>query len=210
MLWRKRRRTRGSAGAVAAVLLLAVSGAIGGCRASDARTVADAGCLSCHEASRRPPRRTRVASPATEATRRQRRRKPATRGSTASRTRPTPAAGARLQAVPPPPGRADEQQPDVHEHGDDRPDPGHLEGERAGVVYASPAGETHTLDGTPLKHEPVARLDNVSGDLYRKFCSRCHVARQNEALDGNGHPAGCAACHFPYGERAATSAATRR
>ena len=49
---------------------------------------------------------------------------------------------------------------------------------------------------------PVARLDNVSGDLYRKFCSRCHVARQNEALDGNGHPAGCAACHFPYGERA--------
>ena len=77
------------------------------------------------------------------------------------------------------------------------------EGERAGVVYASPAGETHALDGTPLTHEPVARLDNVSGDLYRKFCARCHVARQNEALDGNGHPAGCAACHFPYGERAA-------
>ena len=76
------------------------------------------------------------------------------------------------------------------------------EGERQGVVYASPAGDTHALDGTPLSHVAVARLDNVSGDLYRKFCSRCHVARQNEALDGNGHPAGCAACHFPYGERA--------
>ncbi len=76
------------------------------------------------------------------------------------------------------------------------------EGERAGVTYASPAGETHALDGTPVKHVSVGQLDNLSGDLYRKFCSRCHVARQNEALDGNGHPAGCAACHFPYGERA--------
>jgi hypothetical protein len=76
------------------------------------------------------------------------------------------------------------------------------EGERPGVVYASPDGDTHGLDGAAVKHVPVASLDNLSGDLYRKFCSRCHVARQNEALDGNGHPAGCAACHFPYGERA--------
>ena len=76
------------------------------------------------------------------------------------------------------------------------------EGERAGVVYASPAGETHALDGRPLTHTSVARLDHLSGELYRKFCARCHVARQNDALDGNGHPAGCAACHFPYGERA--------
>ena len=77
------------------------------------------------------------------------------------------------------------------------------EGEREGVVYASPAGETQALDGTKVKHASVSGLDNLSGDLYRKFCSRCHVARQNEALDGNGHPAGCAACHFPYGEKAA-------
>src|SRR3972149_9428761 len=35
--------------AVAGMLLFAVSGALGGCRASDARTVADAGCLGCHE-----------------------------------------------------------------------------------------------------------------------------------------------------------------
>ena len=77
------------------------------------------------------------------------------------------------------------------------------EGERPGTTYASPAGEAHALDGTKVKHVPVGQLDHLSGDLYRKFCSRCHVARQNEALDGNGHPAGCAACHFPYGEKAA-------
>jgi hypothetical protein len=76
------------------------------------------------------------------------------------------------------------------------------EGERPGLTYASPSGETHALDGTPVRLTPVSRLDHLSGDLYRKFCARCHVARQNEALDGNGHPAGCAACHFPYGERA--------
>jgi hypothetical protein len=46
----------------------------------------------------------------------------------------------------------------------------------------------------------VAQLDNLSGDLYRKFCSRCHVARQSASVESNGHPAGCAACHFPYAE----------
>jgi hypothetical protein len=77
------------------------------------------------------------------------------------------------------------------------------EGPRDGTVYASPEGEVHGVDGTPGRHVSVARLDHLSGELYRKFCARCHLARQNDALDGNGHPAGCAACHFPYGERAA-------
>jgi hypothetical protein len=76
------------------------------------------------------------------------------------------------------------------------------EGERKGQVYAATPGESHALDGTPVKLLAVSGLDNLPGDLYRKFCSRCHVARQSDALDGNGHPAGCAACHFPYGERA--------
>jgi hypothetical protein len=77
------------------------------------------------------------------------------------------------------------------------------EGERTGVSYSSPAGEVPALDGTPQRHVSVSELTNLSGELYRKFCARCHVARQNEALDGAGHPAGCAACHFPYGEAAA-------
>lgn len=76
------------------------------------------------------------------------------------------------------------------------------EGERPGQAYASLPAELHGLDGTPVTHQGVAQLDHLSGELYRKFCARCHVARQNEALDGAGHPAGCAACHFPYGEGA--------
>jgi hypothetical protein len=75
------------------------------------------------------------------------------------------------------------------------------EGERAGRVYASRQASQFTLAGRPQAQESVAGLDNLSGELYRKFCSRCHLARQNEGLDGAGHPAGCAACHFPYGDR---------
>jgi hypothetical protein len=76
------------------------------------------------------------------------------------------------------------------------------EGERPGVVYSANEGAAYGPDGKPLNHRAVSQLDNVSGDLYRKFCARCHVARQNEALDGAGHPAGCAACHYSYGEGA--------
>ncbi len=76
------------------------------------------------------------------------------------------------------------------------------EGETPSTVYASRAAKTSDLDGRPIEHVSVAELDNLSGELFRKFCASCHVARQNDALDGAGHPAGCAACHFSYGEKA--------
>jgi hypothetical protein len=76
------------------------------------------------------------------------------------------------------------------------------EGETPGTVYAAGGASLHDPAGRPLAQHPVAQLDNLSGDLYRKFCSRCHLARQSASLESNGHPAGCAACHFPYGEGA--------
>jgi hypothetical protein len=72
------------------------------------------------------------------------------------------------------------------------------EGDRDGITYAAQPGARHRPDGTPFDHARVADLDNLSGELYRKFCSRCHLARPNNALDPSGHAAGCAACHFPY------------
>ncbi len=83
------------------------------------------------------------------------------------------------------------------------------EGERPGVKFAAQAADQFDSTGAPSAQRAVAELDHVSGELYRKFCARCHVARQNEALDGSGHPAGCAACHFPYGEHAAYTGADR-
>jgi hypothetical protein len=76
------------------------------------------------------------------------------------------------------------------------------EGERPGTTFASSPGKAHDLEGKPIEHKGVAQHDHLSGELYRKFCARCHVARRNELTDGNGHPAGCAACHFPYDDGA--------
>jgi hypothetical protein len=76
------------------------------------------------------------------------------------------------------------------------------EGTRPGVTFGSRDAELWDVQGRPLPHAGVAGLDHLSGELFRKFCARCHVARHNEQLDGTGHPAGCAACHFPYGDDA--------
>ncbi len=77
------------------------------------------------------------------------------------------------------------------------------EGQRDSVTFAARAAQLHDLQGRPLAHASVTGLDNLSGDLYRKFCARCHVGRLNEADDGAGHAAGCAACHFPFADDAA-------
>ncbi|MBJ6798748.1 cytochrome C [Geomonas sp. Red259] len=68
--------------------------------------------------------------------------------------------------------------------------------------YASRAGDVYDPAGKPLQLKPVAELDHVSGELYRKFCSQCHVARESGEVYGASHASGCAACHFPYNDRA--------
>ena len=73
------------------------------------------------------------------------------------------------------------------------------EGEKPGVRFASIEGRPWTTDGSRAAETSVAGLDGLSGELYRKFCSRCHLARANDDPDNPGHPAGCAACHLPYG-----------
>ncbi len=77
------------------------------------------------------------------------------------------------------------------------------EGVRDRVVFAAHAGRLHDARGDTLDYVSVLALDDLSGELYRKFCARCHLGRQNDAEDGAGHPAGCAACHFPFAPDAA-------
>jgi len=76
------------------------------------------------------------------------------------------------------------------------------EGQRPGIRYGSQEAELYDEQGKPLKQQGVAQLDNLSGELYRKFCARCHVALSQDGKNGAGHPAGCAACHFPYNDNA--------
>jgi len=74
------------------------------------------------------------------------------------------------------------------------------EGERAGIAFAAQEGSHFGPDGSELAHASAIGLDNLSGELYRKFCSRCHLALANDDPTVAGHPAGCAACHLPYGD----------
>lgn len=55
-------------------------------------------------------------------------------------------------------------------------------------------------DGTPLDLQGIANVDHLSAELYRKFCSLCHVGRKSTDVYAASHASGCAACHFPYNE----------
>ena len=71
-----------------------------------------------------------------------------------------------------------------------------------GRLYAADTADLFSAAGQPLELNSVTRLDNLSGELYRKFCSRCHVGREANQKYGAGHSSGCAACHFPYNDDA--------
>ena len=47
----------------------------------------------------------------------------------------------------------------------------------------------------------IGDLDNLGAELYRKFCSRCHIGfKETKKIQGS-HPAGCAMCHFAYNKK---------
>ena len=71
-----------------------------------------------------------------------------------------------------------------------------------GRSYSTMGGKLFDAGGKPLEYHPVAELDNLSGELFRKFCSRCHVGIANGESFTASHAAGCAACHFPYNDTA--------
>ena len=69
-----------------------------------------------------------------------------------------------------------------------------------GRSHVSSAGEHYGEDGRKVRFEPVADLEGLSGELYRKFCSRCHIGTENPDSYAAVHGAGCAACHFPWND----------
>jgi len=75
------------------------------------------------------------------------------------------------------------------------------EGEDGGR-YGTRAEKVFSAKGLPLELREVARLDNLSGELYRKFCSQCHIGREANGKYTASHSSGCATCHFPYNDTA--------
>lgn len=55
-------------------------------------------------------------------------------------------------------------------------------------------------NGSIINISNIANNDNISADMYRKFCSGCHVGQEADMGYRGVHSSGCAACHFPYGE----------
>jgi hypothetical protein len=69
-----------------------------------------------------------------------------------------------------------------------------------GHTYSAQGGKGFAADGRPQELKPVGELANLSGELYRKTCSRCHVGTANTDSYAATHAAGCAACHFPWND----------
>lgn len=67
-----------------------------------------------------------------------------------------------------------------------------------GNSYTAHGEKQFDAKGKPFSPKPVAELDNLSGELYRKFCAQCHVGSQTTGVYGASHASGCAACHFPW------------
>ena len=75
------------------------------------------------------------------------------------------------------------------------------EGEN-GRFYAGRGDRVFDARGNEFNLEDIRDLDHISGELYRKFCSLCHVGIEAPDVYGASHASGCAACHFPYNDRA--------
>lgn len=52
--------------------------------------------------------------------------------------------------------------------------------------------------GNPVEFASVVDLEELSGELYRKFCSTCHIGFDKLIGYRAHHSSGCAACHFSH------------
>lgn len=71
-------------------------------------------------------------------------------------------------------------------------------GEVPASGFSPRGGQFFDEHGRPETLAPVAELETLGGELYRKFCSRCHLGTENDTAYAASHAAGCAACHFPF------------
>jgi hypothetical protein len=69
-----------------------------------------------------------------------------------------------------------------------------------GRLYAAEGEKVFDAVGRPMELRGVAELGNLAGELYRKFCSQCHVGIATTNVWSAHHDAGCAACHFPFSD----------
>lgn len=71
-----------------------------------------------------------------------------------------------------------------------------------GALYATSKETVPNAEGIKIELKPVAELDNLAGELYRKTCSLCHIGVDSNQVWTGSHASGCGACHFPYNNNA--------
>ncbi|ADD68554.1 conserved hypothetical protein [Denitrovibrio acetiphilus DSM 12809] len=69
-----------------------------------------------------------------------------------------------------------------------------------GDLYSAHGTTGYNQDGNSVEHPPVSELDELSGELYRKFCSSCHIGYDKLQGYRAHHSSGCAACHFNHSD----------
>jgi len=69
-------------------------------------------------------------------------------------------------------------------------------------LYSTNGQETFAANGERVRLTSVNKLDNIAGELYRKYCSLCHVGIESTQSWRASHASGCAACHFPFNDNA--------
>ncbi|PLX96719.1 MAG: cytochrome C [Desulfuromonas sp.] len=67
-------------------------------------------------------------------------------------------------------------------------------------LYATLEQKLYDAEGNPVEHHSVLELRNLAGELYRKYCSLCHIGIESHRSWKGSHASGCAACHFPFND----------
>ena len=74
-------------------------------------------------------------------------------------------------------------------------------GEENGRLYSQNNNDkAYDKHGNIITIDNISEYDTISADMYRKFCSACHVGQAADMGYQGVHSSGCSACHFPYGD----------
>jgi len=71
-------------------------------------------------------------------------------------------------------------------------------GEKFGKLYGVFDQNGFDKNGKPVKIESIASNNKMSAELYRKFCSLCHVGEDKTEGYNTHRSSGCSACHYSY------------
>ncbi|WP_022850878.1 selenite/tellurite reduction operon c-type cytochrome ExtM [Limisalsivibrio acetivorans] len=67
-----------------------------------------------------------------------------------------------------------------------------------GKLYSTHGAEGFDASGNETARPAVTELEELSGELYRKFCSACHLGYDKRSGYRAHHSSGCAGCHFNH------------